>query len=159
MLIFNFVLYCVRRARGARTAQSSIKLMTNSSENGYIHQFGFINTWFRKVRVEINRWVGYHPTLGGRNPGIAYPKIGVRTCSVIPKVSDEEILIVHSINLKSSKAYYWVNFLSEGALLNVRFISFWWLCFFAFLYRRLHDFLYDVFRLQGKTGKTKIINT
>ena len=63
-----------------------------------------INTWFGKVRVQINRRIGYNPTLGGRNSGIAYPKIGIRTCSVIPKVSDKEILIVHSINLKSSEA-------------------------------------------------------
>ena len=41
MLVINFVLCCARRARSARTAQSSNKMMTNFSENGYIHEFGF----------------------------------------------------------------------------------------------------------------------
>ena len=41
MFIINFLLDCARGARGARTAQSSKKMMTNLSENGYIHEFGF----------------------------------------------------------------------------------------------------------------------
>ena len=42
MFIINCLLYCTRRAHGARTAQSSKKMMTNLSENGYIHEFGFM---------------------------------------------------------------------------------------------------------------------
>jgi hypothetical protein len=41
MLVINFLLDCERRARGARMAQWSKKMMTNFSENGYIHEFGF----------------------------------------------------------------------------------------------------------------------
>ena len=43
MFLINFLLDWARRARGARTAQSSKKVMTNLSENGYIHEFGFMN--------------------------------------------------------------------------------------------------------------------
>ena len=41
MFVINFLLDCPRRASGARTAQLSKKMMTNLSENGYIHEFGF----------------------------------------------------------------------------------------------------------------------
>ena len=41
MFVINFLLNCVRRGCGARMAQSSKKMMTNLSENGYIHKFGF----------------------------------------------------------------------------------------------------------------------
>jgi hypothetical protein len=41
MFVINFLLDCARRARGARTEQSSKKIMTNLLENGYIHEFGF----------------------------------------------------------------------------------------------------------------------
>ena len=41
MFVINFLLDCARRTRGARTAQSSKKMMTNLSENGYILEFGF----------------------------------------------------------------------------------------------------------------------
>ena len=33
--------FTLLRASGARTAQSSKKMMTNFSENGYIHEIGF----------------------------------------------------------------------------------------------------------------------
>jgi hypothetical protein len=38
MFVINFLLDIERRARGARTAQLSKKMMTNLSENGYIHK-------------------------------------------------------------------------------------------------------------------------
>ena len=62
MLIINIVLYCARRARGARTEQSSTKMMTNFSENGYIPEFGFNN--FNPWEVEKRKMSTHILTFG-----------------------------------------------------------------------------------------------
>ena len=51
MFVINFLRDCARRAHGARTAQLSKKMMTNLSENGYIHEFGF-RSYILVVKVD-----------------------------------------------------------------------------------------------------------
>ena len=59
MFLIKFLLDCARQACGACTAQSSKKMMASLSENGYIHEFGFIKkTDFSQASLFIlGRWL------------------------------------------------------------------------------------------------------